>query len=181
MSTAKERHARARKNSRVVLYTEAGITGLGKNKTEAKADWLAKVKLALEGNWAPLRITVHGMTAIVWRDQTGWSYKILRDLEPGDQKEFLYGCGCGSIGRNATERAARAHLAQNLFVLNGRTGLSAIQNVEDMKEHIRWVEFQYCFVAWVQAGKTDDEAHGLAWPENWPEGVEPVDVGALPG
>lgn len=180
MSTPRERHTRARRK-RPVLHSEAGITGSGRNITAAKADWLAKVKVALEGTFTPIRVTVHGLTAFVWREREGWCYKILRGLKPDESKEVLYGCGMMVGTRDDAERAARAHLAQNLFIKYICTGMSAIINEEDRKDHARWVEWQYCFAAWVDTGMTQDKAHNAARPDNWPDGITPISAWGLPG
>jgi len=183
MNNARERQRKNVRQPKRVVFEEAGVRGIGKNITAAKADWHQKVQTMLEGTYAPVMIRCHDRMVFIWRDPPGWQYKIIRLNEEKQDRKVLLGTVSGpfSVSRDATERAARVHLAQDVFTFGGFSGLSAIVNSDDRKDHVKWVAFQYSVKTWMATGLTENQAFAVAGYNSWPDGVTPVDVWKLPG
>lgn len=166
---------------RITEVTRGSLAGHGPNKTTAKADLEERIDKALDGSYTPRLIRVHGQTALVWRELDGWSYRIISLVRVNsDHAGYLHGNGGHAKSLAEAERQARFHLAQVVFQIGGPTGLSAIQNADDRREHTSWCEFQYAYTAWRATRIGDTKAHREAAHRRWPEGVEPVHIASLP-
>jgi len=154
-----------------------GVTGQGRTKTEARADAHAKIERWLEGDYSPVHLSCQGVQALVWREpRLGWMYRILRPERVEVAREWceqLHGISSGaqttSKQKTDTLRRARLHMAQNIFRPDKFTGLKAILNEADRREHASWVVWQYNYQAWKDAGASDTNAHERASYHRWPD------------
>jgi len=170
------------KTPKVVTVDMAGLTGEGANKTEAREDLNRQIRDALDGPYYPTLISAHYKSALIWREPCGWAYALLHPerAHPETHDERLWGNGNSYASFTEADRAARRHMAQWIFEFDGATGACVIQDEDDRRDHRKWVEWQYCYKAWRDSKRNDVDAHREACNRNWPEGVEPVDVDALP-
>lgn len=155
---------------RPVCVQIAGIEGRGRNKTEAKANALAKIEQALAGSFSPYLIVAHGAIVLIWRTpHTSWGYRILQPEPDEVLAESLSGCCLGYSSRDEAERAARKHLAQYIFTLDGPDGSEVIENEQDRQEHQSWVQWQRISHAWHQRGCPAEVCRQHADRGEWPE------------
>lgn len=135
-----------------------GMSGQGKNVTEAKRDAGEKIQRALKGDYRPIVLTLGAETMIGWREPTlGWFYAT------SEQAIRDYRHNSGGQTREETENTMRHHLAQNAW--NGTNDTECLEFIHDKRKQddLRyWIKFQRDYQVLIAQGKSDIEAHRLA-------------------
>ena len=132
-----------------------GMPGEGPTVKEAKLDAGRKIEAALKDSYAPTFLTFGSYTALVWREPSGWGYRLLPDKE-----DTLYACCQDS--RPDTIRQAKRHLAQLADNVVANEAILAYVHKDDRKEienNIRWQREMRELIA---KGYTDEEARYIS-------------------
>lgn len=85
-----------------------GVSGTGKNVTEAKKDATRRIEKALSGSYSPRMLTAGPYAVLIYRDPDGWRSVFCHD-EQGF-RESIIGGTCYDSLRDA-EKSVRHHLA----------------------------------------------------------------------
>ena len=132
-----------------------GMPGEGPTVKEAKLDAGRKIEAALNGSYAPTFLTFGEYNALVWREPTGWGYRLLPSKE-----DTLY-ASCADSQDEAIRRAKR-HLAQLAHGSVPDEEILAYVHKDDrrvIENDIRWQKEMHDLIA---QGYTDQEARYIA-------------------
>lgn len=152
-----------------IKLTFGHIEVTGRTLTEVREKALALLeRLSNDLFDSPKLIKSRGHLLLIWRDNYGWGYSLIRPNEP-DGVIRVYANTAG--GRNTlaeNERAGRRHMAQMLMTWDD-DAVDVIEHAEDRRDHISWVAWQHRYRAWKEVGRTDDHCHRLASEGLWPQ------------
>ena len=130
-----------------------GMSGQGKNLTEAKRDAGASIERALSGNYHPWAATAEGHTLIVYRDPWGWWYDL---VEPNPESGYLRGVS-GFASLDEAKQHGLSHLCQNIFAYNGVRATHLLDKNE-AKEFGAWCDWQDAYKSASAHGADDEHA-----------------------
>ena len=144
-----------------------GMEGTGRTKSEAKQDAISKIEAATAGSYTPTVIVSGVWAALVYRDLSGWGYKLIATADEGIRAGAVFAACYDS--REKAHRDARRHVGQ-LSLPQWGAGVfspddvpSVVENEEDRRELHRYAAWQraYGFCASV-LGLKDQAAHSWA-------------------
>jgi hypothetical protein len=135
-----------------------GMDGEGKNLTEAKRDAGEKISKALDRIGYVEIMTMGNLSAIIYGDKYGFSYKILwPDMNKNGR---IYGCSHhGNI--EETKRSLLTHLAQATWTTDMGTMHPDLTG-QEQREFSRWASWQLKYADGKQRGMDDTEARNYA-------------------
>lgn len=162
-----------------------GVTGVGKNVTEAKRNAGEKIREMIAGNYTPEIIAYRDCAALVWREPDGWRYRLINlgdgeGLRHGPQYGTL-GHWTGADGKSETMSAARYSLAQCGWSPADGTTMPEILKNADRRAHdefTSWAQFQVRYALAKARGMTEIDCHDYAGknpmrPEVWRDEISP--------
>ena len=143
-----------------------GMDGTGRNITEAKRDAGSKLERAMDGSYSPVILRHRGTTCMIWREPTGWEYRISRGEDR--QYESLSGQTSACDSRDEAIREAIRHLC--LTVFDWRTDSDdapeLMTNREDRREYASLAQthraFNTRYAKAKAAGLSDTDCHSYA-------------------
>lgn len=144
-----------------------GMEGEGRNIQEAKADAIAKLEAATEGDYRPALLSFGPCDAIVWRELDGWRYRLIHgDDYVREYKVHHTGLFAHVVPATPTKaetiRAARYHTAQVGWQYGDDEAATAYVDPQDRANIASWIRFQNAYRRLKNEGKSDVEAHDLA-------------------
>jgi len=150
--------------SQTRTVTVHGWEGHGASIAEAKADAVAKIERAIQGEWMPVTVRYRGMVGICWREPWGWSYTIDRPGSDHGPTSAYFSSGYDT-DRASAVRSMLWHVAQNGFVPGeDPTAPDIIADDHGRREYETWARWQNAFKAHRDAhpDATADECRAFA-------------------
>ena len=132
-----------------------GMPGEGPTVKEAKLDAGRKIEAALHGSYAPTFLTFGDYTALVWREPTGWGYRLLSEKD-----NTLY-ASCND-SRDEAMRRAKRHLAQLAELTIPDEEILAYVHKDDRREIENGIRWQREMRDLAAQGYTDQEARYIS-------------------
>jgi hypothetical protein len=155
-------------------FSIGGFTAKAKTVKAAREIVDKKIRsfrdLVKKGTYCPVFVNAITHAVVIWRQpEEGWTYRIieltsLKALPTLLDSEILIGnTAFAGWDRDGCERAARKHLAQNLYSWESHaTGEHVILNETDRHEHLWWVGWQDRYHKAKAAGASDNYAREVA-------------------
>jgi len=132
------------------------MQGEGQTVKLAKQDAARKIEAVLDGYYTPYMLRQGDVIGLVWREPSGYCYKIIwADTKPGP----VFGNSGARDGEQETRRACARHMAQ---ASGSIVGLESSLTDQDKREHAEYCAWQARYKSAVKAGYTDDQARDLA-------------------
>ena len=142
---------------KTIRITYYGMDGEGSTVTDAKRDAGKKIEEALSRIGRVEMVTMQGLSAILYGDKNGYSYKILFPDDPENGRIW----GCSSFGNDKDEAMdhLRNHLAQATWTpAMGENHPDLLGN----KAFSSWARWQLRYITAKQSGMTDEQARTVA-------------------
>ncbi|MCR4300689.1 MAG: hypothetical protein NUV51_03690 [Sulfuricaulis sp.] len=123
-----------------ITLTYCGMEGQGATVKLAKQDAARKIEAVLDGGYTPFIIRHFDLIGVIFREPSGWSYKI---IYPDTKSGPAYG-SCSSFGDS--EAQCRSHCAHHIAQNAGSySGLQSHLTDSDMRELDRYFAWQERF------------------------------------
>ncbi len=134
-----------------------GMDGEGATVKLAKQDAARKIEAVLSGYYTPYMVRAGELIGIMWREPSGYSYKIIRpDTESGQ----VFGNSLASGTTEADCRCSMAnHMAQNI---GSYKGLEKHLTASAMRELDGYYAWQERYRKARAAGYSDNDAYTMA-------------------
>jgi hypothetical protein len=141
-----------------------GVSGTGRNVTEAKRDAGEKIKRALAGDYTPIVIAWRGNAILVHREPTGWhSSTIVNDdgIRAGHLRGTIYPSG---TTREEAIASATGHVVQMGWKPEDGTEPPEILHRyrKERSDFREWAAFQLRYREAKRRGMNDNDAHSYA-------------------
>lgn len=143
-----------------------GMSGSGRNVTEAKRDAGRRIEAALSGHYTPEILSHRGIAILVYREPQGWCNRIIADPERGIIAGRIHGSNHGT--REECVRAALNHLAQLGWTHDDDDEApDFVKDRADRADFRSWVTFQRRHKRARESGLNSNDAHAYACGAHW--------------
>ncbi len=140
-----------------------GMTGTGKNVTEAKRDAGRQVEAALKGSYTPEIFTHRGTAILLYREPDGWKARIIVDPQRGAIAGPVHGNSySGDDDLNAIRQYVNEWLADITREATDTEPPAFLKGGERIREWHRKQEFLRRYQEGRERGMNDHEAHSYA-------------------
>lgn len=131
-------------------------------KTEAREHAYRTMETMVSGDYRARVLIYRNLTAVVWRQPSGWAYSIASDDADG---RVHFGCSSHSdADADDTERQARRHMAQWATTAGAELTdhRAFIVDDEDRAEYVRWLAWQRAVREAMEQGMDSEAARVYA-------------------